>query len=73
MPDFKDLVKSKLKEEDREEAAELWEKIYNSYEEEGPRGVEELIFEQLNQLKKGASKELKGLKDIIPKKKKKRR
>lgn len=73
MPEFVDLVKSKLKENGKSEAIELWEKIYNSYEVDGPSGVEGLLLKQLNQLKKGASREIKDIKDIIPKKKKRRR
>lgn len=73
MIEFTDLVKGKLKECGRQDAEELWEKIYNSYEKGGPSAVEELILKQLTQLKKGASREMKDIKEIIPKKKKRRR
>lgn len=73
MPEFRDLVKSKLKEYGRQEAVELWDRIYNSYEKGGPSEVEELILKQLNEQKRGASREIKDIKNIIPKKKKRRR
>ena len=73
MPEFTDIVKGKLKESGRQEVEELWEEIYNSYEEGGPSAVEEVILKQLGQLKRGASKEIKDIKEIIPKKKKRRR
>ena len=70
MPEFSDLVKSDLKESGRKEVEELWDKIYNSYEEGGPNTVEEVILKQLSQLKKGASREIKDIREISPKKKK---
>jgi hypothetical protein len=73
MPEFTDLVRSKLRDKGKQETVELWEKIYNSYEEDGPSGVEGLILEQLNRLKKGASREIKDIKEMIPKEKKRRR
>lgn len=73
MVEFRDQVKAKLKERDTPEVEELWESIYNAYEKGGPNAVEEVILKQLNQLKKGATREIKDIKEIIPKKKKRRR
>ncbi len=73
MVEFIDQVKAKLKERGRQEVEELWDIIYNSYEEGGPNAVENVILRRLDQLKKGATKEIKDIKEIIPKKKKRRR
>lgn len=69
MLEFTDQVKDRLREIGRQEIEELWEKIYISYEDGGPEAVEATILKELNQLKKGASKEIRGIKEIIPKKK----
>jgi uncharacterized protein (UPF0297 family) len=72
MAEFIDIVKDKLKEKGKQEVEELWEAVYNAYEEGGPNAVEETILKQLGQLKKGASREIKNIKEIIPKKKRRR-
>lgn len=73
MVDFEDLVKNKLQEDGKGEVAALWNDIYKSYEEGGPDSVEELVLSMLNELKRGVNKEVKSMKTVIPKKRKKGR
>lgn len=72
MLDITDQVRDKLIEMGRKDVEELWEKIRVSYEEGGPEAVQKTIITELGQLKKGASKEIRDIKEIIPKKKKRR-
>lgn len=73
MVELKEQVKAKLKDRGKQDVEELWETIYDAYEDGGPNAVEDVVLRHLNQLKKGASREIKEIKEIIPKKKSRRR
>jgi uncharacterized protein (UPF0297 family) len=73
MVELADAVRNRLREIEKKEVEDLWTEIYNSYEDGGPNAVKEVILKQLTLLKKGASREIRDIKGIIPKKEKRRR
>ena len=73
MTDFENVVEEKLNVREETNVAILWDEIYKSYDKGGPDAVEELILAKLNGLKRGVTREVKDIKGIIPKKRKKGR
>ncbi len=73
MTDFENLIKGKLNEHKEGDVIILWDDLYKSYEKDGPPAVERLVLDKLNELKKGVNKEMKEIKGVIPKKRKKGR
>ena len=71
--EFETSVKNKIGELGEPDLIDLWSEIYNCYEEGGPGALEDLILDKLNELRKGVSKEVKGIKEVIPKRRKKAR
>ena len=73
MTDFESLIRGKLNERKEDDVIILWNDLYKSYDKGGPDAVERLVHDRLNELKKGVNKEMKEIKGVIPKKRKKGR
>lgn len=74
MAKLTDIVLKDLKDSGADsKTLELWKSITQWYEEGGPDVVEEGIMDKMKEIKGVATKQLKETKEVMPKKKKKRK
>jgi hypothetical protein len=71
--EFEESVRNKIGERGEPELIDLWSEIYKCYKEGGPDSLQNLINGKLKELRKGVKQEVDGIKEVIPKKRKKRR
>lgn len=74
MPQLKDLVKEKLKNSEADsDTITLCDNIFSWYDEGGPDLVRSNVNKKVKELKSQFTKEAKGIKEITPKLRKKRK